>query len=167
MLVLIELVTLLRLKGRLSAYSKTVLAGTAWIYLVLFGLMAVVQVVETDWTPPVPASKRMKLIASARWPRSTTGRPGLSIEGAAAICRAPGQWLLLAPQCSADMGGERPVGSEARARSSDSEGWTGIKRRKHQRRWQHSRGVVRRSPLGCFSDDAVGRPEMAGIICCF
>jgi Trk-type K+ transport system membrane component len=48
--VLMELVGLVRMKGRLSAYSKTVLAGTAWVYLVLFGLMLVMQFVEGDST---------------------------------------------------------------------------------------------------------------------
>src|SRR5204863_5624336 len=47
--VLIELVGLVRMKGELSAYSKTVLAATAWVYIVLFVLLLVVQAVESDF----------------------------------------------------------------------------------------------------------------------
>src|SRR5436190_2316698 len=46
--VLMELVAMLRMKGGLSNYSKTVLAATGWIYVVLFGLLLVLQIVETE-----------------------------------------------------------------------------------------------------------------------
>src|SRR2546423_1896517 len=90
--VLMELVAMLRMKGGLSNYSKTVLAGTGWVYLVVFGLILVVQFVEMD----SPGWNWLKVFASSSTAAIDSRTAGLSIEGA-----QPGelprsaQWLLL------------------------------------------------------------------------
>ena len=90
--VLMELVAMLRMKGGLSNYSKTVLAGTGWVYLVVFGLILVVQFVEMD----SPGWNWLKVFASSSTAAVDSRTAGLSIEGA-----QPGelprsaQWLLL------------------------------------------------------------------------
>jgi hypothetical protein len=73
-----ELVGLVRMKGSLSAYSKTVLAGTAWVYLVLFGLFLVLQFVETESLK----DHWLKTIASSSVAAIDSRTAGLPIDGA-------------------------------------------------------------------------------------
>jgi Trk-type K+ transport system membrane component len=92
--VLIELVALLRMKGRLSDYSKTVLAGTAWIYIVTFGLIAAMQFVETESF----TGKLLKIFSSSSALSIDTKTAGFAIEGAQpSDLPRSAQWLLLLP----------------------------------------------------------------------
>jgi Trk-type K+ transport system membrane component len=92
--VLIELVALLRMKGGLCKYSKTVLATTAWVYLVLFGLIAAMQLVESESF----AGKWLKIFGSSSALSIDSRTAGLPIDGAqVADVPRSAQWLLLLP----------------------------------------------------------------------
>jgi Trk-type K+ transport system membrane component len=92
--VLIELVALLRMKGGLSEYSKTVLAMTAWVYLVIFLLIAAMQFVEAESF----AGKLLKIFASSSTLSIDSRTAGLPIDGAQpADLPRSAQWLLLVP----------------------------------------------------------------------
>ncbi|HEV8379885.1 MAG TPA: hypothetical protein VGP99_13625, partial [Tepidisphaeraceae bacterium] len=92
--VLIELIGLLRMKGELSDYSKTVLTATAWVYLVLFALIAVVQFVEIESM----ASKWLRVLSSSSAVSIDSRTAGFALEGAQ-LSDLPrsAQWLLLLP----------------------------------------------------------------------
>ena len=90
--VLIELIGLVRMKGGLSNYSKTVLAATAWVFLALFGLMLMVHFVETESM----TGKWLKVFASSSAAAIDSRTAGLAIEGAQpSDLPRSGQWLLL------------------------------------------------------------------------
>ena len=92
--VLIELVALLRMKGQLSNYSKTVLATTAWVFLIVFGLIATMQFVETESF----AGKWLKIFASSSTLSIDSRTAGFAIDGAGpADMPRSAQWLLILP----------------------------------------------------------------------
>jgi Trk-type K+ transport system membrane component len=90
--VLIELVGVVRMKGGLSEYSRTVLAATAWVYVVLTGLFVVVQFVETESM----GGKWLRVFASSSTAAIDSRTAGLAIDGAQpSDLPRSAQWLLL------------------------------------------------------------------------
>ncbi len=90
--VLIELMALVRMRGALSKYSRTVLSGTAWVYLGLFALLLLVQIVESESM----GGKWLKAFASSSVTAIDSRTAGLPIDGAQPLdLPRSGQWVLL------------------------------------------------------------------------
>ena len=92
--VLIELFVVIRIKGRLSEYSKTVLTMTGWIYVALFLLIVSMQLVETESV----TVKWRKILSSSSALAIDSRTAGFAIDGAQPpdLPRSA-QWLLLLP----------------------------------------------------------------------
>jgi trk system potassium uptake protein TrkH len=101
--VLMELTALLRMKGRLSQYSRTMLGASAWIYLLMFAALVIIQVAEirpAEGGLPSESEtikgREVKILASSSVMAIDSRTAGFPIRHAQVIdLPRSGQWFLI------------------------------------------------------------------------